>query len=180
MSSPPSRSLCCPADKDGDDLQGQLDAIDHTIDEMNDAVNARARARMGGQGRQRRARLSASLRLDRLKMEVLREKREQDKKRWRGLEIPLDRSAGRALLSRTFATPGLRIENGELKGCRSAADKAQLTRLVIPHGVTSIDAKAFRGCTGLTEVTIPEGVTSIGQEACYNCTGLTEVAIPQG
>ena len=119
MSSPPSRSLCCqrrPADKDGDDLQGQLDAIDHTIDEMNDAANALARARMGGQGRQRRARLSASLRLDRLKMEVLREKREQDKKRWRGLEIPLDRSAGRALLSRVFATPGLKIKDGTLRG----------------------------------------------------------------
>ena len=83
-----------------------------TLYEMNVTVNALARANMGGQGRQRRARLSASLRLDRLKMEVLREKREQDKKRWRGLEIPLDRSAGRALLSRTFATPGLKIKDG--------------------------------------------------------------------
>ena len=98
--------------------------------EMNDAANALARARMGGQGRQRRARREmggsglsthphhsrVSLDSQRLKMEVLREKREQDKKRWRGLEIPLDRSAGRALLSRTFATPGLKIKDGTLRG----------------------------------------------------------------
>ena len=58
------------------------------------------------------------------------------------LEFPLCRSAGRALLSRAFATPALKIEGGTLRGW----DKPG-ARLVIPHGVTAIADKAFeRAC----------------------------------
>ena len=49
---------------------------------------------------------------------------------------------------------------------------------VIPDGVTSIGAEAFRCCTGLTSVTIPNSVISIGQEAFEECTSLTSVTIP--
>ena len=46
------------------------------------------------------------------------------------------------------------------------------------YSVTSIEAFAFWGCTGLTSITIPNSVTSIGDYAFYECTGLTSVTIP--
>jgi hypothetical protein len=53
-----------------------------------------------------------------------------------------------------------------------------VTDLVIPDGVTSIGAYAFRGYTKLTSVEIPDSVTSIGDYAFYGCTGLTSMEIP--
>lgn len=41
--------------------------------------------------------------------------------------------------------------------------------LVIPDGVSSIGAYAFRACTGITSVTIPESVTYIGDDAFRQC-----------
>ncbi len=57
-------------------------------------------------------------------------------------------------------------------------NNVEVTNLVIPEGVTSIETNAFSGCTSLTSVTIPNSVTSIGYYAFYNCTGLTSVTIP--
>ncbi|MBR2742620.1 MAG: leucine-rich repeat protein, partial [Clostridia bacterium] len=54
----------------------------------------------------------------------------------------------------------------------------EMTKLVIPEGVTSIGRCAFYSCTGLTSVTIPSSVTSIGYYAFYGCSGLTSVTIP--
>ena len=51
-----------------------------------------------------------------------------------------------------------------------------VTTLIIPDGVTSIGASAFRGCSGLTSVTIPDSVTSIGSYAFKNCSGLTRIS----
>ena len=62
------------------------------------------------------------------------------------VEMPVWRSAGRALLSRTFATPGLQIKDGVLEGW----DESRATAVVIPHGVTSIAASAFKRCTDQT------------------------------
>ena len=45
----------------------------------------------------------------------------------------------------------------------------------IPEGVISIEAFAFRGCSGLTKVTIPRSIRNIGIEAFRCCIGLTEV-----
>ena len=53
-----------------------------------------------------------------------------------------------------------------------------LTSVTIPNSVTSIGSSAFSGCSGLTSVTIPNSVTSIGSEAFENCSGLTSVTIP--
>ena len=54
----------------------------------------------------------------------------------------------------------------------------EIKDLVIPDGVTSICAEAFKGCSRLTSVTIPSSVTSIGFEAFYGCTGIASVTIP--
>ena len=53
-----------------------------------------------------------------------------------------------------------------------------LTSVIIPNSVTSIDDYTFQECSGLTSVTIPNSVTSIGEQAFYNCSGLTSVTIP--
>ena len=53
----------------------------------------------------------------------------------------------------------------------------ELTELVIPNSVTSLNDKVFYKCSSLTSVTIPNSVTSIGNEAFWNCKGLTSVTI---
>ena len=57
-------------------------------------------------------------------------------------------------------------------------ESTEITNLVIPNSVTSIESGAFSGCIGLTSVTIPNSVTSIGLQAFHNCSSLTSVTIP--
>ena len=57
---------------------------------------------------------------------------------------------------------------------------SSLISVTIPEGVTSIGDRAFQGCSGFTSVTIPESVTSIGDYAFVSCSGLTSVTIPEG
>jgi len=49
----------------------------------------------------------------------------------------------------------------------------------IQHGVTSIGACAFYGCSSLKSVTIPESMASIGSYAFYGCSSLETVIIPE-
>lgn len=58
--------------------------------------------------------------------------------------------------------------------------RAEIKRVNIGEGVTSIGNCAFYGCTALTEVNIASTVTDIGNEAFYNCTSLTGIDIPGG
>ena len=48
-------------------------------------------------------------------------------------------------------------------------ENTEITNLVIPNSVTSINSYAFYYCSGLTSVTIPNSVTSIGYKAFYGC-----------
>ncbi|MDY4160827.1 MAG: leucine-rich repeat domain-containing protein [Prevotella sp.] len=54
-------------------------------------------------------------------------------------------------------------------------ENTEITKLVIPDGVTSIPNYVFYRCRGLTSVTIPNSVTSIGKEAFYGCIALTSI-----
>ena len=54
-------------------------------------------------------------------------------------------------------------------------ENTEITKLVIPDGVTSIGDYAFSCCDGLTSVTIPNSVTSIGAQAFDNCQRLTSI-----
>ena len=49
---------------------------------------------------------------------------------------------------------------------------------IIPNSVTSIEGRAFSGCTGLKSITIPNSVTSIRDDAFSGCTGLKSITIP--
>lgn len=49
--------------------------------------------------------------------------------------------------------------------------------LVIPEGVTNIQAHAFDCFDKITEVVIPDTVKTIGEYAFYGCTSLANIAI---
>ena len=53
-----------------------------------------------------------------------------------------------------------------------------VTDIVVPSEVTSINRYAFYYCTSLTSIEIPANVTSIGDEAFYSCRNLTSIEIP--
>ena len=53
----------------------------------------------------------------------------------------------------------------------------EVTDLIFPNTISSINNFAFYGCSGLTSVSIPNSVTSIGSSAFYGCSGLTSVSI---
>ena len=57
-------------------------------------------------------------------------------------------------------------------------EDTEITNLIIPDGVTTIEAHAFSGCSGFTSITIPNSVTTIEGYAFDGCTGLTSVTIP--
>ncbi len=50
--------------------------------------------------------------------------------------------------------------------------------VVIPDGVTAIDAEVFTACNALTGVTIPDSVCSIGAYAFADCENLVSVRLP--
>jgi hypothetical protein len=57
------------------------------------------------------------------------------------------------------------------------APNADLTAIVAPSTVTSIEAYAFVNCTSLASVSLP-AATSIGIGAFYGCTSLASVSLP--
>ena len=54
----------------------------------------------------------------------------------------------------------------------------EITKVIIPEGVTVIDLNAFNGCSSLTEIVIPEGVTRIGRSAFQGCSSITTITLP--
>ena len=57
-------------------------------------------------------------------------------------------------------------------------DDTICTECVIPDGVTTIAADAFKGCTRLEKVTIPESVEEIELGAFEDCTNLSVINVP--
>lgn len=54
----------------------------------------------------------------------------------------------------------------------------QLTSIVIPNTVKSLDTACFKGCKLLAEVTLSNQLTEIPGSAFQNCAALTSIAIP--
>lgn len=53
----------------------------------------------------------------------------------------------------------------------------EIKDLIIPNSVTSIESKAFVGCSNLSSVTIPNSVTRIGRYAFVDCDSLFSINI---
>ncbi|MBR7091609.1 MAG: leucine-rich repeat domain-containing protein [Clostridia bacterium] len=64
------------------------------------------------------------------------------------------------------------IEQNAFIGCTG------LKSIVIPGSVYEIDCGVFIGCTALTSVHIENGVTRIREYAFHGCTALTNIVIP--
>lgn len=56
-------------------------------------------------------------------------------------------------------------------------DGVELTSIIIPDTVTSIEADAFKGCSSLNSVIIPNSVKSIEDLAFHGCKSLTSITI---
>ena len=92
----------------------------------------------------------------------------------------------------TVLAPGLYDENNvmvvswEESGidniCSNASTiitaNTNISIVVIPNSVTTIQSSAFNGCSGLKLITIPNSVTAIGTGAFSGCSGLTFIIIP--
>ena len=63
------------------------------------------------------------------------------------------------------------IGTGAFKNCINVAE------IRIPGSVKKIGADAFNGCTGLKELVLADGVTGIDDAAFYGCTGLTSITL---
>ena len=58
--------------------------------------------------------------------------------------------------------------------------RADILRITLEPGVTSIGTHAFHDCSNLTTVSLPESLTCIGAHAFHFCSSLTDVTIPKG
>ncbi len=56
----------------------------------------------------------------------------------------------------------------------------EITKLVIPSGVTSISDYAFMGASSLTSVSLPNTVQSIGDGTFYDCSNIKSLVLPNG
>lgn len=53
-----------------------------------------------------------------------------------------------------------------------------ISEIIIPEGVTSIDYFAFYECENLKKITLPNSLKTIGWEVFMGCTNLNEIVIP--
>ena len=70
------------------------------------------------------------------------------------------------------------IENFEISNGVLKEYKGKETTVVVPDGVTEIDAYAFFGCK-LKAVVLPEGLITIGSSAFSECVKLETVVFPE-
>lgn len=57
--------------------------------------------------------------------------------------------------------------------------RAEINRVVLPDGLSSVGDLAFYNCTSLTAVSLPNSLRSIGHNAFYGCTALRAVDMSQ-
>ena len=57
--------------------------------------------------------------------------------------------------------------------------RQDIKKVVIEHGITSIDSHAFASCRNLTKIKLPKSITSIGEYPFDSCSDLKEITIPK-
>lgn len=57
-------------------------------------------------------------------------------------------------------------------------NRADLTMIVVPYGITDIGNDVFSGCAKLEKVELPQSLTTIGDKAFANCEKLEQLFIP--
>ena len=57
-------------------------------------------------------------------------------------------------------------------------DRATVTEVVVPEGVTELKYNTFYGCRNLVSISLPNSLTRIGNSAFLNCTSLVSISIP--
>lgn len=63
-------------------------------------------------------------------------------------------------------------------GYQCFMDCSNVTKIVLPDTITSIEGNAFRRCSRITEITLPKSLKTIGTGAFSQCSGLTDLVIP--
>ena len=58
-------------------------------------------------------------------------------------------------------------------------NRKEMTGVVLPKGIKTIEQDAFAHCTGLKELVLPEGLETIGVNAFVECTALEKVVLPK-
>ena len=56
-------------------------------------------------------------------------------------------------------------------------EKPSITTLVLGEGVNTIEANAFKDCTGIKSVTMPYSLKTIGDYAFWNCSGIENLEL---
>lgn len=56
--------------------------------------------------------------------------------------------------------------------------RAEITKIVVQKGITSVGDNSFTWCEHVTEVALPDGLTRIGKNAFWGTTALKTVALP--
>ena len=59
-------------------------------------------------------------------------------------------------------------------------DCVNITKIVLPNTLSTIESWAFAGCIGITEIELPSSLTRIGDQAFRGCTSLRSITIPDG
>ena len=59
-------------------------------------------------------------------------------------------------------------------------DCVNITKIVLPNTLLTIESWAFAGCIGITEIELPSSLTRIGDQAFRGCTSLRSITIPEG
>ncbi len=65
-------------------------------------------------------------------------------------------------------------------GAKAFFDCSELTKAVIPEGVSVIREGTFSDCCNLTEIALPDNLKGIGYMAFRFCRSLKEVVLPEG
>ena len=55
----------------------------------------------------------------------------------------------------------------------------QLSKVILPSSLTTIDDDSFYNCANLTTITLPQSVRFIGTSAFYGCSSLSQINLPQ-